>query len=263
MTESDLKSRRGKSSKVKKQKSTLPRTIREAIRQGYRTNDEEMTFESRDTSKRRGVMNMCIWIEGDQMMWHKNQLRSIFIPFTATYKFGRPRLTGVNGRKGHLDPSQNPEFDYEFAAKCAAKKGVQENERKKPPQSFEEVVQMWEKTGFKVPKTFDEFLYSDDPWKEEGSDENISDDWKTSQGTMLFATEENGCEVYLELPFKTVRTYGQPLISQATFLDRDEHRIALLGFKDGKAIRAGTFDERGRLEEFQTIRRGSEEANEN
>jgi hypothetical protein len=134
------------------------------------------------------------------------------------------------------------------------------------PQSFEEVVQMWEKNGFRAPKTFDEFLCSDDPWKQEGSDENISDDWKTSQGTMLFAMEENGCEVYLELPFKTVRTYGQPLISQATFLDRDKQRIALLDFKDGKAIRAGTFDERDRLEEFQTIATecsGSEEANEN
>jgi hypothetical protein len=131
-------------------------------------------------------------------------------------------------------------------------------------QSFEEVVQMWEKTGFRVPDTFDKFLKSDHPWKQEGGDENISDDWKTSQGTMLFAMEENGCEVYLELPFKTVRTYGQPVISQATFFDRDRNRIAFLDFKDGKAAKAGTFNERGQLDEFQTIATecgGSEEAN--
>jgi hypothetical protein len=134
------------------------------------------------------------------------------------------------------------------------------------PQTFEEVVQMWEKTGFRVPKTFGSFLHSEGLWKHQGEDENISDDWKTSRGTMLFATEENGCEVYLEVPFKTVRTYGKPVISQATFLDRDKHRIAFLDFKDGKAIKAGTFDERNQVEEFQTTateRHEPEEVNEN
>jgi hypothetical protein len=137
------------------------------------------------------------------------------------------------------------------------------NPNQRLPQSLEEIVQMLEKTGFKVPESFDQFLYSDDKWNYDGGDEQISDDFKTSEGTMLFAMEENGCEVYLELPFKTVRTYGKPVISQATLLDRNKRRIAFLDFKDGKAISAGTFDERDRLEEFQTIRRGSEEANEN
>jgi hypothetical protein len=145
-----------------------------------------------------------------------------------------------------------------------AENNVSPNQRL--PQSLEEIVQMLEKTGFKVPESFDQFLYSDDKWNYDGGDEQISDDFKTSEGTMLFAMEENGCEVYLELPFKTVRTYGKPVISQATLLDRNKRRIALLDFKDGKAISARTFDERDRLEEFQTIateRSGSEEANEN
>ena len=47
MTESNLESQQSKSSKGKKRKSTLPRTLREALREGYRANEEKMTFESR------------------------------------------------------------------------------------------------------------------------------------------------------------------------------------------------------------------------
>jgi hypothetical protein len=119
MTESNLESQQSKSSKGKKRKSTLPRTLREALREGYRANEEKMTFESRDMSKRRGILNVCIW-EGEEM-WGDNCLKSIFIPFTATYTFGRPRLKDVDGRKGHLSSDKNPRFDPIFAAKCVAR----------------------------------------------------------------------------------------------------------------------------------------------
>jgi hypothetical protein len=90
------------------------------------------------------------------------------------------------------------------------------------PQSLKEVVQMWEKIrGVKVPETFDEFLKSGDEWREDGFDEQVSDDWKTSEGTSLFVTEGNGCEVWLEIPFTTVRVYGKPAVNHATFFDGD------------------------------------------
>jgi hypothetical protein len=125
--------------------------------------------------------------------------------------------------------------------------------RRSLPQSLKEVVQMWETArGVKVPETFDELMKSGDEWKEDGFDEQASDDWKTSEGTSLFVTKGNSCEVWLELPFTTVRSYGKPLINHVTFFDGDKKRIAFLDFKDGKAITAGTFNEKGQTVDFPT-----------
>jgi hypothetical protein len=112
------------------------------------------------------------------------------------------------------------------------------------PQSLEEAVQMWERTGTKLPQTFDEFLKSEDGWDAEGGDEQVSDDFKTSQGTSLFCRSVNGCEIYLEIPFRTVRVYGKPVISSVTLLDNDEKPIACVQFKKGEPTVARTFNER-------------------
>jgi hypothetical protein len=125
------------------------------------------------------------------------------------------------------------------------KEKTQRGKRRKLPQSLEEVVRMWEKTGIKLPQTFDEFLTSEDGWTQEGGDEQISDDFKTSEGTSLFVRTVNGCEIYLEIPFTTVRVYGRPVIDSVTLFDTDKKRIACVQFKEGEPTVAMTFDERG------------------
>jgi hypothetical protein len=127
------------------------------------------------------------------------------------------------------------------------------------PQSLEEAVQMWERTGTKLPQTFDEFLKSEDGWAAEGGDEQVSDDFKTSEGTSLYVKEVNGCEVYLEIPFTTVRVYGKPVISTVTLFDDDKERIAYIHFEEGQPTLAMTFNERGQTNLPLPKSSGSEE----
>ena len=110
------------------------------------------------------------------------------------------------------------------------------------PQSLEEAEQMWEESGIKAPETIEDLV--ERGWGFEGGDDTLSWDCKTSEGLVEFYRSVDGFQIHVKIPFTSIRVYGKPAISHATFDagSFDKHRLAFLDFKDGKVASAGTFE---------------------
>jgi hypothetical protein len=112
------------------------------------------------------------------------------------------------------------------------------------PRSFEEAVQIWEKAKIKSPESIEDLV--EKGFEFDGGGDDLSADCKTSEGLNDFVKVVDGFHIHVQIPFKSVRTYGKPVIHRVWLpIDDDAIGVALVHFLDGKPTAAKIHDERG------------------